>query len=892
MDRLTQLCDEALKLKNIDDDIHRKRLTDELYEIHAQAEEEYFIGLYDKKVKFAENENNLLVAYLLDLVPSVDMQVSWAFVQGEFPDIDTDYHPDVRDYLKNTWAAERFGADNICSISTYGTLGIKSASLDMTKVHNVPKDEIQAITVKMQDKDNEGKPMEWDKALEMYPDFRAYCEANKDIAEAAKMLVDRNKSHGVHAGGLIISNQRISDFVPLEVRSTSKEDPKGIIVSAWTEGQATQDLQPVGLIKFDMLVVNGLNQYSLGAKLVKERYNLPSICALPGGKDWSDISYLNDPASIALADKADLIGIFQFDSEGMRKVVKNGGATCFDDLAAYSALYRPGPLNEKMDKTFCDRKRGTEKYTIHPLLRPILGPTYGVMIFQEQVMQILNVVGGIPLIHCEKIRKAISKKKEKDVAKYKEQFIVEGQIRLNVSEQFVVDLYNQVLAFAAYGFNASHSYAYAYISARQLFLKAHYPLEFFCAVLMCEKDETQVKEYKKDAVSHNVPVVGVHINKSKVNFSIGPDDKIYFGFSNIKGIGSDIAQRIVDGQPYASFADFLQRFGTDMKVLKPLISLGVFEEEYDRITLYKFYEFFKNTSKRRRESEGRFTASLEKYQQQLDELLMKHTHDPNDVPTMNRFEEDCYKLWKTRFGEMEINEPYKYKGESRIRKVTVLNHLEKIVHKKDKSIRMQAEKQQDALDKPLDIHNFNPSFVKLEKEIEDLLKNTKSALRKAESDYYGFQWVHELEESPVYAGYTIEKFDQSGQPVGTIEVKINKKENKTAKNGNQYWSLKVEDANGRNAVITVWSEDYERFAEEFCMGNLIRIQVKAPSNGFPSYTMHGPKKHERARLLPRNKEDDMRVYVLPQGHEKIEMDKKHIEDFKPVDSTNFDILVI
>lgn len=569
IDQLNNLCKKIIEEKNYDQS-YLKRLENELYEIEAQGEENYFLELYNKSVKFEKNENNILIPYLLGIVDDFDISKDFNFVRGEFPDVDIDYLTEVRDYLKNVWAAEKYGQENICSIGTYSTLGIKSGILDMAKIYGYDKAEIQAITVKMKDKDEEGELLEWDKALEIYPDFKDYCDRHVDVAASAKMLLDRNRSGGVHAGGLIIANCPISDFVPLEVRSIDKENPDGVIVSAWSEGQATQDLQPVGLIKFDMLIVSGLKQLGYCIKLIKERHNIKNICALEGGKDWSDISYLNDPKSIALANKADLKAIFQFDSDGIRKLVKAGGITCFEDLPAYSSLYRPGPMKLGMHNTYVKRKRGEEKYSLHPLLEKVLGKTYGVMVFQEQVMKILNIVGDIPLIHCEKIRKAISKKKEKDFISYKEKFIINGQKNLSCDLEFINDLWAQVEAFSGYGFNASHAYAYAYIAARQLYLKTYYPLEFYCSVLICEKDQSKIKEYKIDAKKHGVEIMGVDINKSKENFVIDEEGKIYFGFEKIKGIGSDIAKKIVQGQPYQSLPDFLNRFGTESKVVKPL----------------------------------------------------------------------------------------------------------------------------------------------------------------------------------------------------------------------------------------------------------------------------------------------------------------------------------
>lgn len=436
-----------------------KRVKLELREIDAQAEHEYYLNLYEQfrkeNIVFPENENNTLVDFLLDLAPMPDMSEPPRYRQGEFPDIDVDYIKEVRDWMKKTWAPQRYGQEYVCEIGTYGTLGIKSAILDMTRVYGLPRDEIQSITVRMEDKDDEGKPLEWDKALEIYEDFKKYCEAHPEVAEAAQAMLDRNKSAGVHAGGLIVSSERLDGFVPLEVRSVNKLNPRGVVCSAWTEGLSAQDLQPVGLIKFDLLVISNLKQIAHACNLVKTRHGLDKVCALPGSWDWSDTAYLNDEKSLEMANHGDLKCVFQFDSEGIRKLVKRGGVTHFNDLSAYSALYRPGPLNMGMDARYCKRKKGEEKYNLHPVMKPILGYTYGVMVFQEQVMDILQAVGKIPDMHTEKVRKAISKKKVAQFIKYKQMFMENGVHVLNTNKAFVQDLWDQIESFAEYGFNKS-----------------------------------------------------------------------------------------------------------------------------------------------------------------------------------------------------------------------------------------------------------------------------------------------------------------------------------------------------------------------------------------------------------------------------------------------------
>jgi DNA polymerase III alpha subunit len=879
-DELVGLLEAALNTKGLRNDQYTNRLSLELKELDVLEEHEYFLKQLKEGKRYPENENNLLVPYLLDLCPDFDITKEPVYNQGEFPDIDMDYLPAVRDHLKNEWAVKEYGRDYVCSIGTYGTLGIKAAMLDMARVHGVPKDEVQMVTKQVEDKDDEGVAMEWDKALELYADFKSFCERHPDVAAAAKMMLDRNKSGGVHAGGLIISSKPIADFVPLEVRSVKKEQKHGVLVSAWCEGQATQDLQPVGLVKFDLLVVDGLMQIAQACELIRQRHGIERINALPGGRNWSDTSYLNDPKALAMANKADLKCVFQFGSDGIRAMVKRGGVTSFDDLMAYSALYRPGPLNMGMDKHYCDRKRKIEAWTIHPLLEPILGRTYGVLVYQEQCMQVLHVVGLIPLIHCEKVRKAISKKKIALFSKYKEQFIINGQKTLGETEEFVKDLWDQIEAFADYGFNASHSCAYTYISSRQLWLKAHYPLEYYTAVLMCEDQSEKIKEIKLDSKQHGIEVKPVHINHSREIFRIVGND-IYYGFSNLKKVGDAVAKRIVAEQPYASFEDFLQRFGTDMAVLKPLISLGVFEEKVNRINLYKFYDKYQDWTKKCKSRDKRYEESQAKYETELRELLKQYGADDKEIEAMARFDEDVIYEWETRFGNIKVTQEYKYTGEMRTREVSVVKFLTDIHGRRNKGVRGQEEKLRIDQEEPPTLATFNPKTWPLEQAIIELLSDEKTA----EQEYYGFQWVHDLEESPDYEGFTIDRFTEvvanRKEPRGCIEIKVLQVTKREFKTGTIAYDIKVEDANGKIVIVRFWSDDYTRFQDDIKAGALLRLHVKPPE-GFPSYSFWAPPRHLRHRMLPKDKREDERLYILPPGKKKviIEEEDKPEEGFE------------
>lgn len=1049
---LRDLCEQELHRRGCADNYeYQNRLALELKAVDEQADFEYFLELMEKKAYFAENENNLLIAELLNLAPAADLSRDPSYAMGEFPDIDTDYLKLVREYLKNEWAAKTFGQENICSIGTYGTLHIKQALKDMARVFGLPRAEVEAVTKKIPTKDDEYKPIQWDKAMELVPELKDYCEAHPDVADAVTTLLDRNKSGGVHAGGLIISSKPIADFVPLEVRSVSKDNKYGVICSAWGEGQRTQDLSPVGLVKFDLLGIENLHQIAICSKLIRERHGIEKISALPGQGNWSDTSYLNDPKALDMADKGDLKCIFQFNDDKMQRMVKEGGVTSFHDLPAYSALHRPGPINMKMPERYCKRKRGLEKYTLHPLLRPILGYTYGVMTYQEQVMQILNIVGHIPLIHCETVRKAISKKKLNEFARYKEAFVTNGQKTLSASQEYVEYLWSQIEAFADYGFNKSmgvdtlipspcgdgawvnrkiqdfrpgdrvlgvsesgavvevdvvaihdhgvldgykitfddgssevctinhkfltirgqkslediletnlsilsvrevdlamatstesvshdiahgvshlnlpatpghaaidnaklvfrriaqvtpigkqqmydlevahpthnfllgngvvtsnsHSYAYSYVSARQLYLKAHYPLEFYCAALRVEAENDKFKEIKLDAKQHGIDILPVDINKSKEVFTITSDNTIHYGFLNLKEVGEKVSQSIVSGQPYTGFPDFLHRSGADGTSVKALVSLGSFDEGMDRLSLFKFYHHVRASRTSFHARIKNHAKALDRYDAQLRDII--DTYKPSDIrsDSLYSFNDDSIKLWHKLFSHIDVDETYNSKGQVKTRTVSVFKLLDRIRAKRERSIENFASGEDEP---PMpDLEGFDPRRVRLNLSpaVESLFVGDT---KHAEATYYGFLWTHYLEESPDYTGRTISKIlyeaEHDQLSMGTIEVEVENVVHKTTKRGFAMHNINVEDANGVKAVVVMWDDDWERFSKDlygrtiengvYRHGALVSMQVKPPDSGWNSFTFNSPKRHERWKL-PKNKDDDIRLLKLRPG---------------------------
>lgn len=898
-ERLTALCLERLNALGLrENTLYKKRINWELKETKAQEKSGYFLNLVDQKIRYRVNQNNLMLTWLLGIVKDFDIDQGPKCSFGEFPDIDSDYISEVRDYLKNDWAPRVFGEDRVCNISNYTTFKIKSSLIDMARVYGAPRDEILALTTKIGLKDEDGNNMTWDKALEIHPDLKAYCEKYPDVADAASRLLNRNRGTGVHAGGLIISSVPIADFVPLIRRKDARP------ASAWVEGLSGQDLQPMGLIKFDLLVIANLKQLAAAKTFILDAEtekalkltniissNLPfNICALPGLPAWSDTEkWRNDPAALEMADKADLKCIFQFDSDGIRKMVREGGVTRFEDLPAYSALYRPGCISEKMHERYIQRKRGKEKYEIHPLLEPILGKTYGVMIFQETVMQVLNVVGNIPLKDCYFLIKAISKKKIEAFAKYKEMFIKNGQTNLCWSEEDVADLWNQVEAFSGYGFNLSHSVAYSYVSMRLLYLKCHYPKQFYTAILSCEKETDKIKEYKMEAKVHQIDIERVNVNKSKVKFDI-VDDKIYYGLSSIKGIGDAIAQRIVDHQPYSSFEDFLNRFGTESNVVKALISLRCFKDA-DTLTLYDFYETFKDKSRKLEIAKTRLENSLKKYDVEFHKLIDDNTVNMGDFD--ENFDENPFgdAKWK-KFDVtehmmvekdelcnasdpgafirqvsyevedgVEINETLYYRKVFKPRAWNRLKKLNQLWQKRQITLEKWEKKQTELLPRLAD-HKLGEIDSDLIKELRDPVA--------CEIKYYGFAWIHDLEKSPDYIGnMTLNQFkDDPDVSVTGVELKIVSVINKTSNKGNSYTQLKVEDVTGLTGLVNVWQDDWARWGSKMVANALVKMRVKAPSNGFTAYSFESyPKylKHKTPKI-----EDDFRLVIMRPGASEIE----------------------
>lgn len=934
MEKLQELCFLGLKNKNLETDAHKKRLELEFSEIKKQKEESYFLELYDKKLKFPKNEHNLLVSFLLDIVKDFEINKEPEYTIPDYPDVDTDLNPFIRDQLKEKVIPQLFGEEYVCNIGSYNTYGLKSALIDMTRIFGGDRNEIIKITKAIGLKDDEGDPMSWDKAMEIYPQLKKWVESNPEIAKAAKNLLysdidwekfdykgeppHRNRSIGMHAGGLIISSKPISEIVPL-IRGKD-----GQRASAWVEGLHGQDLTLVGLVKYDFLGLEALNKIVKCIEIIRQRHGIDGICALPNCSNWSDLSYLEDKLSLEMANEGDLKGIFQFDSEGIRRLTMQGGVSCFNDIVAFSSLYRPGPMESLLHERYIQRKKGKEEYELHPLLHDALKDTYGVLCihedslvlmadnrripikkvqkgdlvlslnvktekieekeclgcartvyghglkiilengfeiictsdhkiltfkgmkesqkldkddliavydgnltyscielienvknqsfydmsvadnhnfiangivvsncYQEQIYQVLNKVGKISLIDCQPIIKAISKKNAGKFQKFKDVFVENGQKTLEKPKEEIEELWNQIEAFAGYAFNKSHATSYSYLTMRMLYLKSHFPIEFYACLLSCLKTaDDRLNEYRQDAKKHNIIIEKLDINKSGVDFKV-INDQIYWGFAKVKGIGDEAAKKIVENQPYKDFHDFLVKFGTDGTVVKPLIGLRAFNDA-DPYKLYQYYLQYKEHGNKKINRQKRFEKTKESIKNNIKELLksIKSLDEANtkEITCLKNKYERCIRTYR----EKDVNEDFL-------------------------------------------LVNYN---VDKEKDVPDELKMTFLDSDKGEFAYYGFIWTHPLEKCLNFAGNTFEDHRRNSiknNACSEVEVLIKKVTKCKSQKGTNYWQLSVEDCNFEPQSVNVWSEDFKAFEDEFKDESLVRLRLMPPSKGFRTY---------------------------------------------------------
>ena len=484
------------------------------------------------------------------------------------PDFDIDFcmrrRGEVIDYVR-----EKYGKDCVANIITYGTLGAKMVIRDVARVNDLPYADADRLAKMIPDELN----ISLEDAITKSAELRTEIDRNptaKRIVESARVLEGMVRNTGKHAAGIIITDKRLDEFVPLTLQ---EED-----VTVQFDMNAVGKL---GLLKMDFLGLKTLTVISDAVANIR-RTAKPDF-------DIESLS-LEDPKTYALLNSGKTVGVFQLESGGMQNASKLVGISNIDDINAVGALYRPGPMAFIPDYARGKKDPASVSYP-HPLLEPILKETYGIIVYQEQVMECSKSVAGYTLGGADMLRRAMGKKDAEAMAKERIKF-VEGAKKLHgIEEKKSNEIFDLLNKFASYGFNKSHSAAYALISYQTAYLKANYPVEFMAAVLTSELGNSEkVAHFIAEAEAMGLTVLGPDVNESRENFTpvMNHETKglgeIRFGLAGIKGVGEGAAQKIIaereQNGPYTDFDDFIRRADTkalNKRVLEHLVKTGAFD---------------------------------------------------------------------------------------------------------------------------------------------------------------------------------------------------------------------------------------------------------------------------------------------------------------------------
>ena len=584
---LQHLAEEGLRARlrerptSIPLEVYQQRLHTELAVLNSMGYAGYFLVVWDiinfarsRKIPVGPGRGSAagsLVAYALritDLDPLTYNLLFERFLNPErvtMPDIDMDFCMDRRGEVIN-YVIEKYGEAHVCQIITFGTLGAKAAIRDVGRVMDFPYAEVDRVAKLVPTQLN----ITLQDALKQEPRLQELVDQDvnmKELMDTAMALEGLARHASTHAAGVVISQKPLMDHVPLY--KTSNDE----IVTQYT----MTDLEKVGLVKFDFLGLKTLTMIHDAVRMVNA--NQPKEPPF----DINNLP-LHDPRTFEMLSSGKTSGIFQLESSGMRNLLVKIKPETFEDLIAILALYRPGPLESGMVDDFIKRKRDASQIVYDPpQLEPILKETYGVIVYQEQVMAIANQLAGFSLGQADLLRRAMGKKKHEEMAKQKEMF-VSGAKGKGIPEKLSEKLFDQMAFFAGYGFNKSHSAAYAVVTYQTAYLKAHFATEFMSALLTSEMGNTdKMVGYFTECRELGLQILPPDANQSLKNFSVVPEG-IRFGLVAIKNVGGNAVDVILESRntegPFSSFVDFCCRIDSqkvNKRVLEGLIKVGAFD---------------------------------------------------------------------------------------------------------------------------------------------------------------------------------------------------------------------------------------------------------------------------------------------------------------------------
>ncbi|EKH7232363.1 DNA polymerase III subunit alpha [Campylobacter upsaliensis] len=587
------LCRKGLeeRLKFVDESKHdeyKARLETEIKIIKEMKFSGYMLIVHDF-IKVAKDKNipvgpgrgsaaGSLVAYALkitDIDPLPYNLLFERFLNPErvsMPDIDVDFCRDRRDEVID-YVIDKYGSDKVAQVSTFNKLLAKGVIRDVARVLDISLQDVDEF-IKLVP---EELKITLDEAYEKEPKIKEFIEKHpkgKELWEYAKALEGLNRNAGMHAAGLVISNESLWNKTPLFRQS--KNDERHLIT------QYSKDhLEDVDLIKFDFLGLKTLTLIHNAIKLIKERYDKDIV--------WESID-VNDSKVYKTIQSGNTLGIFQIESDGMQSLNARLKPENFEDLIAVLALYRPGPMESGMLDDFIDRKHGLKKIEYpFDVLKEVLEPTYGVIVYQEQVMQIVQIIGGFSLGGADVVRRAMGKKDPEKMAKLKDEF-ANGAEKQGYNRAKAEDLWELIVKFAGYGFNKSHSAAYGLITFQTAYLKTYYPSEFMAALLTSEQNKIEnVAMYIEEMKKMNIKLLPPRINKAISEFSaIKQEDgteAIVYGLGAIKSVGRPAIENILElrskNGDFKDLHDFLSKIDTakiNRRTLEGFIKAGSFDD--------------------------------------------------------------------------------------------------------------------------------------------------------------------------------------------------------------------------------------------------------------------------------------------------------------------------
>ena len=587
----------------------KDRTNHELKIINEQGFANYFLIVWDF-IKYAKDHKiavgpgrgsaaGSIVAFALRITDIDPLKYNLLFERflnperKSLPDIDTDFCIQRRDEVLE-YVKEKYGEDRVAQIITFNKLASRAVIKDVARVLNYPYSESEKIAKMVPVVRGKPRDLTWMK--ENHSEFSEQCKKNievKQIINLGEKLEGINKSFGVHAAGVVISDRPLPETVPL-----SKNNDDTIITQ-----YSMDDLAHLGLLKMDFLGLRNLTMINKAVDIIAQTKN-----------ETIDISNipLDDKKVFKMISHGDLAGIFQLEtSSGMRQVAIEMKPTTLEDLSALIALFRPGPLDTGMIDEFIARKNGKKeiRYLI-PQLEPILKDTYGSIVYQEQIMQIAQKLGGFTLGEADLLRKAMGKKKPKEMAKYRLKF-VNGCKENKLNTQVAEELFDMMVSFAEYCFNKSHSAAYGMLTYQTAYLKANYPLEYMTALLSSVlDDQDKIKYYMAECKKMGIPIMPPDINLSGVNFTADiSQNSIRFGLAATKNVGIQAVNEIIRARSEHGIFKSLEEFCSlvdlrtvNKKTLEALIKSGAFDStKATRKSMITFLEETISAAQRQKE---------------------------------------------------------------------------------------------------------------------------------------------------------------------------------------------------------------------------------------------------------------------------------------------------